>query len=382
MCIAIVKKQNATISDEYLKNCFENNPDGAGIAYAKDGQLYYVKGIFDVKTFIDEVRKAEKISTGAMLIHCRIGTSGLKDKNNCHPHVVNDNCVMIHNGILDIDVPKGSKDSDTVIFVRELLAPLPKDFMKDEGIMNMITYVIGSGNKFCFLNGNGEYAIANEEAGDWVNDVWYSNTSYKWGRYSSWTWGKGTYGRASKTTPYGAWDYDDEWDDYYNQRYGKTIKSDYDYDLTLTDKEIEKLADVIDDLTDEELVALGEYPVYDFWTSELKNDMEYDEDGEAYLFDLDEFLGELYEDKYNDLMERVLIARTNNDNSYDDLVKFIDNIDDEYYDDEDVVEGEVVDVDYSTDNRNYVNDDELSDDEYEYIYGYSRNEQMNGTNPF
>ena len=57
MCIAIVKKQNATISDEYLKNCFENNPDGAGIAYAKDGQLYYVKGIFDVKTFIDEVRK-------------------------------------------------------------------------------------------------------------------------------------------------------------------------------------------------------------------------------------------------------------------------------------------------------------------------------------
>lgn len=97
MCIAIVKPQNKTISDEYLENCFENNSDGAGIAYANNGKLYIVKGIFDKQKFIQVVRKAEKFAEGDMLIHCRIGTSGLKNKNNCHPHIVNNNLVMIHN---------------------------------------------------------------------------------------------------------------------------------------------------------------------------------------------------------------------------------------------------------------------------------------------
>ena len=72
MCIAIVKPQGTEISDEYLKNCFDNNRDGAGIAYAKDGKLYIIKGIFDKNTFIKAVRKAEKLAEGDMLIHCRI----------------------------------------------------------------------------------------------------------------------------------------------------------------------------------------------------------------------------------------------------------------------------------------------------------------------
>lgn len=80
MCIAIVKPQGTEISDEYLKNCFENNPDGAGIAYARDGKLYIVKGIFNQNTFIKTVREAEKLAEGDMLIHCRIGTSGKRIK--------------------------------------------------------------------------------------------------------------------------------------------------------------------------------------------------------------------------------------------------------------------------------------------------------------
>ncbi len=59
MCIAIVKPQGTEISDEYLKNCFENNNDGAGIAYAKNCKLYIIKGIFDLKEFIQSVREVE-----------------------------------------------------------------------------------------------------------------------------------------------------------------------------------------------------------------------------------------------------------------------------------------------------------------------------------
>ena len=185
MCIAIVKPQGTEISDEYLENCFDNNKDGAGIAYAKDGKLYIVKGIFDKKQFIQEVRKAEKVAQGSMLIHCRIGTSGLKDKNNCHPHIVNDNLVMIHNGILDVDVPKNSKVSDTVIFIETYLKRLSKDFVKSEPIMHLIEKAIGDRNKFAFLNNKGEAFICNAKMGTVEGGIWYSNDtySYNWDRY-------------------------------------------------------------------------------------------------------------------------------------------------------------------------------------------------------
>ena len=59
MCIAIVKPQGTVISDEYLENCFDNNNDGAGIAYAKDGTIYIVKGIFDKKQFMLIIKSSE-----------------------------------------------------------------------------------------------------------------------------------------------------------------------------------------------------------------------------------------------------------------------------------------------------------------------------------
>ena len=178
MCIAIVKPQGTIISDEYLENCFDNNGDGAGVAYAKDGKLHIVKGIFNKDKFIKVVREVEKIAEGDILIHCRIGTSGLRDKNNCHPHIVNDNLVMIHNGILDIDVPKNSKVSDTVIFIENYLKKLSKDFVKNEAIMHLIEQAIGPNNKFAFLNNKGESFICNAKVGTVEGGIWYSNDSY------------------------------------------------------------------------------------------------------------------------------------------------------------------------------------------------------------
>lgn len=187
MCIAIVKPQGTEISDEYLKNCFENNNDGAGIAYAKDGKLYIIKGIFDKNTFIKAVRKAEKIAQGDMLIHCRISTSGKIDKSNCHPHIVNNSVVMIHNGILDIDIPRDSEVSDTIIFIQEYLKDLPIDFIKNPSILKIIEKMIDSHNKFAFLNNKGESVICNKNAGVIKDGIWYSNNSFEpYGQYTDW----------------------------------------------------------------------------------------------------------------------------------------------------------------------------------------------------
>ena len=186
MCIAIVKPKGIPISDEYLENCFENNGDGAGIAYAKDGNIHIVKGIFDINEFKKEVREAEDISEGDMLIHCRISTSGKKDMRNCHPHRVNSSVVMIHNGILNINVPKKSKVSDTIIFIDQYLKNLPEDFIFNPAILKLIEKVIGSNNKFAFLNNEGKSAVCNPQAGVIENGIWFSNETYS---YKKWQLG-------------------------------------------------------------------------------------------------------------------------------------------------------------------------------------------------
>ena len=258
MCIAILKTKDGNITDEQLLNCFDNNPDGAGIAYTKDNKIFIVKGIFDAKQFVEEYHKAVAEADGAMLVHCRIGTSGFKDYTNCHPHVVSDECVMIHNGILSIDVPKGSKVSDTVLYVEQYLKPLPKDFMLNDGIMSLITDHIGAGNKFVFLNNHGDFSIANEKAGHWKNGVWFSNYSYE--AYSFYT--KGYKGKSKVYSPYSSyWDEDDyEWES---------------EAFELTPEEEWQLQVAVNSMTDEEVLLLGATPTYDFYKQSLRRINQY-----------------------------------------------------------------------------------------------------------
>lgn len=267
MCIAIVKPQGTEISDEYLENCFDNNKDGAGIAYAKDGKLYIVKGIFDKKQFIKEVRKAEKIAQGSMLIHCRIGTSGLKDKNNCHPHIVNDNLVMIHNGVLDVDVPKNSKVSDTVIFIETYLKKLSKDFVKSEPIMHLIEKAIGDRNKFAFLNNKGEAFICNAKMGTVEGGIWYSNDTY------SYNW--------------------DRYDDFFDRSLEEDAEV-YGY-----------FEEYIDFLEDEEFEVFGDYPLINKETWEFEpfdNDKVQDTVTYIPLFEYSDNLFYFYLEKYNEVL--------------------------------------------------------------------------------
>lgn len=283
MCIAIVKPQGKTISDEILTNCFENNPDGAGLAYACNGELYYVKGIFDVKSFIAAVREAEKHAQGDMLIHCRIGTSGLKDKNNCHPHIVNERTVMIHNGILDVAVPKNSKVSDTVIYIDQYLKNLPIDFMKNKAILKLIEENIGNYNKFAFLNNKGESAIVNKQAGTVDNGIWYSNTTYKteripWGNCYNW------------------WDKEDEFS-------SKHYKADAFDDPCCSHEEIyDYFESYINGLIEQDFYFLDEYPLIDKNNYNLipyNAEKEADYDNYISLEEYSPYLYDLYMDKYD-----------------------------------------------------------------------------------
>lgn len=259
MCIAIVKKKNGNITDEALRNSFRSNPDGAGIAYVKDNTIYMTKGIFDENVFINAVRQAEQITEGDMLIHCRIGTSGCKDAQNCHPHKVNDANVLIHNGILNIDVPKGSEVSDTILFIQRYMQNLPNDFAYNNSILSMLEKLIGTNNKFCILNTNGDTAIINESAGHWVDNVWYSNASYKsYSRYFS-------------------------------------AYEDWEWEVSISKKEKKRILNTINNLTVDDFYKLGAYPTCDVKTGKLYPEYE---NKYPYLDEIDWELTDLYAEIY------------------------------------------------------------------------------------
>ena len=178
MCIAILNKSHSPIKKATLKNCFNNNDDGAGYVFSKDNKLQFKKGFFTFKNFWNSYNQDMIDNNNPITaIHFRITTHGKTNADNCHPFQVNKKLGFIHNGIIQM-VSTDAKRSDTNMFNEKLLKQLPSNFIRNSAIMKLIEESIGQ-SKLVFLNNQGEYVIANENLGHWDNDVWYSNYSYK-----------------------------------------------------------------------------------------------------------------------------------------------------------------------------------------------------------
>tara|TARA_R110000824_G_scaffold8548_1_gene38738 strand:- start:50 stop:787 length:738 start_codon:yes stop_codon:yes gene_type:complete len=179
MCIAILKPKGEVIKKATLKTCFENNDDGAGYMFVKNGALQFVKGFFTFKNFWNSyVKNVVKNGNPISAIHFRITTHGKTNAENCHPFKIDNSLGFIHNGVINFVKPD-KKKSDTSMFNEHILKRLPSDFIRNGAICHLIEESIGS-SKLVFLNDRGEYLISNEELGKWQDNVWYSNDSYQW----------------------------------------------------------------------------------------------------------------------------------------------------------------------------------------------------------
>lgn len=179
MCIAILNGKRATLKKETLRNCWENNGDGAGILYIDDDGVHTTKELKNFDTFyekyIDIKRKHGKHN---ILLHFRISTHGLVNESNCHPFLVDEQLGFIHNGMI-YNVENSKIHSDTYMFNKNILQNLKQGFEYNQDIMDMIEDFIGVGSKLVFLNAKDQFFIVNEKAGHWANDCWFSNNSYK-----------------------------------------------------------------------------------------------------------------------------------------------------------------------------------------------------------
>lgn len=183
MCIAIYCRPGAApLSRETLENCWYNNPDGMGLAYARDGQLHVYHSLLD----FDELYQHYLESIGhPCVLHFRIATHGSVSVANCHPFVVpntDNQIVLVHNGILQ-GLSCVGDESDTRAFCR-LLGTLPTGWW-DEPAIHELMAGYANPSKMVLLHADGSVLLVNEHFGQWNEDVWFSNDSYKTCKWTS-----------------------------------------------------------------------------------------------------------------------------------------------------------------------------------------------------
>lgn len=225
MCIACVKPINVPIpAFATFENCFSVNPDGAGLAYVRDGAVYIRKGLRTISEFRSELDKTIQVLGGPeaatrtpMLFHFRIGTHGSKDDpKHTHPFPLTDDyatmtelhvrtkAAVIHNGIINlgfgkatrptsyghwdyetkrwIDSPAEPSDapSDTMEFIKEVLSPLSDigPWHTNPKIHTFIRNLAGQSNKIATLFDDGTTLLL----GDFIpgpDGLFYSNRSFE-----------------------------------------------------------------------------------------------------------------------------------------------------------------------------------------------------------
>lgn len=202
MCIICYKEKgvSAKLDWKVLETCFKNNPDGAGYAIARNGELILRKGFMawnDFKTSLEKVTAGKSIKDSAILLHFRITTHGGTYPENTHPFPIGGEsltkrkyksleAVCAMNGICLSNETRYSytwkkqeapTNSDTMDAVENIITPLYQiagNWWKKEQAKTVIDWL---GAKWVFMEKNGDITAFGEfnKAGGWN----YSNYSWK-----------------------------------------------------------------------------------------------------------------------------------------------------------------------------------------------------------
>lgn len=195
MCVIAVTKPGAKLSPAQLTAMFENNRDGAGMAFIKDNKVAIHKGYMALDGFLAAYNEYyEKYGKdNPMLVHCRIRTHGARNAAMTHPFVLPDGGALVHNG--SFTGLQDDEKSDTCIFVNRVGHALTKESLSNEAVLKKLGSVLGH-NKVAVLHPDGSYTIVNESAGSWIGDAWFSNS------YWQYRMGKGT---SDAADPWASW---------------------------------------------------------------------------------------------------------------------------------------------------------------------------------
>jgi len=174
MCVIITAERGTTIPDAYLEAAIAHNPDGAGIAWLRQGKVAVRKGLWSADELLSHYRHATRTPT-PVLVHCRIATGGQIDVANCHPFQVNPTLAFVHNGILPFNA--SATRCDTSKFVRDVIEPLASRMNTAAVDATIDAMAEASGSRFAALCGDGYLTRWGSGWVDLGQGLWASNNS-------------------------------------------------------------------------------------------------------------------------------------------------------------------------------------------------------------
>lgn len=195
MCIIVAKDKGMRCpTEKELKECFTNNPDGAGFMYVDGGKVIIDKGYMYYPDFIRQYKNLCKrfnnFKDKSLVIHCRIGTSGGNTPGNTHPYPltksvkemqkIDNKCDIgiAHNGIIRDYIPLSDKYNDTQEFIKTWMVRIykeDKNFYKRSHYLKEIEDITNS--RFAILDKDDNLHLAGTFITD--NNLKFSNTTYK-----------------------------------------------------------------------------------------------------------------------------------------------------------------------------------------------------------
>ncbi len=191
MCIiAVSKKGIKQPSLEQLRQMYQNNPDGAGYMFARNGSVHIHKGFMSWEDLSRAVKAEHFTARDAVVYHFRISTQAGVKPAMTHPFPLSSNiehCEKLdmlcsvgiaHNGIIRMTSSvKETRFSDTAIFIADYMTKLirKKQDLTDPAVLNMIDHLTNS--KWAIMNGDGEIVTVGNFTKD--DGLLFSNGTYK-----------------------------------------------------------------------------------------------------------------------------------------------------------------------------------------------------------
>lgn len=144
MCIIVYKPAGVALpSKNILRNCWDNNDDGAGFMYPLNDGVRISKGYMNFDDFMRDIHALKNLKEKPLVIHFRIATHGKVSASMTHPFpVCSDEKLLLstrttcrfglaHNGVIPIAGRYGgvfgNQLSDTAIFVRDYASLIISD---------------------------------------------------------------------------------------------------------------------------------------------------------------------------------------------------------------------------------------------------------------
>lgn len=173
-------KNGANIPHEVIDLAMIRHADGFGVAWREFGadgapHLKVEKfGPANRKQFRKALKRVDR-SGSEYVAHFRFATQGPRVQSLAHPYEYVDpnegRVLVFHNGVIDIRAEK--HESDTEVFVRDVLATLPSAWWRDPAMRFLVTAAI-DWSKLVIMTAT-ETINLHDSRGGWDGGIWYSS---------------------------------------------------------------------------------------------------------------------------------------------------------------------------------------------------------------